>query len=164
MFLRYLFVVLLGIGPFYLLYLFFSPITIYSSYFLLNLFFDAHLDNDIISFGGSSIKLIGACIGGAGYYLLLFLNFSIPNVKPFKRIKMVFFSLFLFFVFNILRIVFLSYLLYIGSSFFYKAHLFFWYFLSTFFVVTIWMFELKFFKIKTIPVYDDIKFLIEKLR
>jgi len=49
-----------------------------------------------------------------------------------------------------------------GSSFFDFTHKIFWYAGSTIFVIAIWFLEVKIFKIKGIPIYDDLKFLYKK--
>jgi hypothetical protein len=47
-----------------------------------------------------------------------------------------------------------------GSVYFDKVHYFIWYFLSTVIVVLIWIYNVKKFKIKSIPVYSDLKWVI----
>ena len=48
-----------------------------------------------------------------------------------------------------------------GSSLFDITHKLFWYFGSIIFVVGIWFIEVKYFKLKEIPFYSDIKLLYE---
>lgn len=156
-FLRYFILILVAIPNLYLFYLIFAPLTIYPTYFLLNLFFNASLNQNIIQFNGSSIELISACIAGAAYYLLLILNLSTPQIKFKKRIKLIFSSFLIFLILNILRIFFLSLLFYSGSNYFDITHKIFWYSISTIFVVGIWFFQVKYYKIKQIPFYSDIK-------
>ena len=163
MMLRYVILLLLAFSNLYLFYLVFTPLTLYPVFFLINLFFDAFLYSNIITFNGISIEIIGACVAGSAYYLLLILNLSTPEIKPSKRIKMIALSFLIFLLLNILRIFFLSFLVLNNNFYFDLIHQFFWYFLSTIFVVLIWFGEVKLFKIKNIPIYTDIKFLLNKI-
>jgi hypothetical protein len=67
-----------------------------------------------------------------------------------------------FLIINILRIFILSLFAISGSSLFDITHWFLWYLVSTVFVVGIWFAEVKFFKIREIPFYSDIKSLYKK--
>ena len=159
--LRYSVVVLigvLGVGTFYILFL---PLTIYPVYFLLKLFFDTSLASNIIMVGDSPIEIIGACIAGSAYYLLLILNFSTRGIKMKQRLLMLLFSFSSFLVINILRIFLLSITFVSGFSLFDLAPKFFWYVGSTVFVVGIWFFGVKIFRAEEIPFYSDILFLLK---
>ncbi len=162
-FLRYLLIILLAIPNFYIFYKIFTPLTIYSSYFLFNLFFNALLTPEKhILIKEITIQIIPACVAGAAYYLLFALNLSIPDIKTRTRIKSIIFSFFALFIINVLRIFFLGLLIinnYSGVEF---LHKFTWYFLSTLFVVVIWFLTIKIFKIKEIPFYTDLKFIYNK--
>lgn len=159
-FLRYIILILVAIPNLYLFYFIFTPLTVYPLYFLLNIFFDTSLSQNIIQFSNLSIELIPACIAGAAYYLLLILNLSTPKIKFKKRIKLIFSSFLIFLALNILRIFFLSLLLHSGSVYFDITHKFFWYIISTIFVVGIWFFQVKLYKIRQIPFYSDIKYIL----
>ncbi len=160
---RYLILILVALPNLWLFYFIFAPLTIYPVYFLFNIFFDASLSGNMISISDCvPFELIGACIAGAAYYLLLILNLSIPNIKLKKRIKMILFAFTSLLIVNILRIFILGLIYLAGFSWFDITHKIFWYFLSTLFVVIIWFTEVKLFKIKDIPIYSDIKFLYKK--
>ena len=162
-FIRYFILLLIAFPNLYFFYLIFTPLTLYPVYFLINLFFDVSLNGTSILINSqSSIDLIPACIAGSAYYLLLILNLSLPNVKNLKRIKMVVFSFLLLLVINILRIFILSLFVISDSFLFDVTHKFFWYFMSTIFIILIWFLEVKLFKIKEIPFYSDLKFLYKK--
>lgn len=157
---RYLILLLVAFPSFWLFYLIFTPLTIYSVYFALNIFFDVFLTGNVIILNGQiSIEIIPACIAGSAYYLLLILNLSIFKIKLSDRIKMISLSFLAFLIINILRIFILSTILLSNFKLFVITHLVFWYAMSTVFVVGIWFFEVKFFKIKEIPFYSDLKFL-----
>ena len=161
MFGRYLFLIAIAFSSLWIFYSAFTPLTVYPVYFLLNLFFDVTLVSKIVIIIGQkvSIELIEACIAGSAYYLLLILNLTTFGIKPKIRFYIIFFSFFSFLVINILRIFLLSLLAISDSPFFKITHVVFWYFLSTLFVVGIWFLQVKIFKIKHVPLYEDIRFL-----
>ncbi len=156
---RYFILLIVSVPNLSLFYSVFTPLTIYLTYALLNIFFDSSLTGNIVSFNNFSIELIPSCIAGAAYYLLLILNLSTPGIKFKKRIRLIFLSFIVFLILNVLRIFFLSLLLFTGSNFFDLAHEVFWYLLSTIFVIGIWFAEVRLYKIKQIPFYSDIKYL-----
>ena len=159
---RYSLLIVLAIPNLWLFYAVFTPLTAYPVFALLNLFYDALLISGKIILINRTIpiELIQACIAGAAYYLLLILNLSTREIKLKTRVKMIAFSFLAFLLVNILRIFILSIIAVSGSSFFDLTHIVFWYGLSTIFVVAIWFAEVKLFRIKTIPFYSDIKFLL----
>lgn len=143
-------------------YFIFAPLTIYPLYFLFKIFFNPVLEGDVITILNLSIEIIKACVAGSAYYLLFALNLATPKIRLKKRIKMILLSFAILLIVNILRIFLLSIFLIYSSPLFDLTHLFFWYVLSTLFVVAIWFGEVKYFKIKEIPFYSDIKFLLKK--
>lgn len=160
MLIRYSLALALGLNNFYFLYLILSPLTIYICYFIFNVFFNASLSGNLITVNNIPVVLIDACIAIPAYYLLLCLAFLTPMTIR-KRVLLIVFSFSSFLVLNIARIIFL--VLISKYEIFRIAHLFFWYGLSTFFVVLIWFAGAKIFKIKEIPVYSDLKYLREKI-
>ena len=157
---RYIILILISLPNLLLFYIIFTPLTVYPLYFLLNLFFDTSLiSQSTILVNQIPIELISACIAGSAYYLLLILNLSTPNIKTNKRIKILFIAFLSLLILNILRIFFLTWLQISGSEWFDFTHKLFWYVLSIFFVIGIWFSEVKYFKIKQIPFYSDIKYL-----
>lgn len=136
------------------------PLTIYPVYFLLKPFFDSSLINNTIMVNNSPIDIIGACIAGSAYYLLLILNLSTHGIKLKKRIFMLLFSFASLLIINILRIFLLSIVFVSGFSFFDFTHKLFWYAGSTVFVVGIWFLSVKIFKAREIPIYSDAIFLL----
>ena len=158
--LRYAILILIGVLGLKIFYFFFTYLTVYPTYFLLNLFFNASLAYNTILLSGFPIEIIGACVAGSAYYLLLILNLSIREITIKKRIEMLLFSFASFLIINILRIFFLSILYVNGTSFFDIAHKLFWYLGSTVFVVGIWFLSVKIFKVKEIPLYSDIFYLL----
>ena len=161
-FVRYFILIIVSVPNLWIFYLIFTPLTVYFSYFLLSIFFQASLTGNTILLEKSfSIELIEACIAGSAYYLLLILNLSIPKIKLRNRIKLLLFSFLSFFIINILRIFIMSILFVNGSSWFDTLHLLFWYMGSIIFVVGIWFIGVKIFHIKEIPFYSDLKTMIK---
>jgi exosortase/archaeosortase family protein len=157
---RYLILLVIGIIGTSFFYSIFTVLTVKPVYFLLGLFFNPSLASNIIIINNLPIEIIGACVAGSAYYLLLILNLSIPQIKIIKRIKIILFSFSLLLIANILRIFLLSVFYVSNFSFFDFAHKLFWYIGSTIIVAGIWFLTVKVFKIKDIPLYSDIKYLL----
>ncbi|MCL5730405.1 MAG: pacearchaeosortase [Candidatus Pacearchaeota archaeon] len=164
--LRYLLLILIAVPNLWLFYFVFTPLTVYPVYLILRLLLDATLlgNNVLLLNNIIPIELIRACIAGSAYYLLLILNLSIPDIKIKKRVEMILLSFLALLVLNIIRIIVLTLIFMAGYSFFNLAHEIFWYVLSTIFVVGIWFAEIKIYKIKEIPLYSDIKYLIRIIK
>lgn len=183
--LRYFLLLILGLGNLFIFYLIFTPLTVYPVYFFVNLFHDATLlsgthtyaceitsnsflepiacMNTTIFFKDYFASIIPACIAGSAYYLLLILNLTTPMSSK-TRIKSIFFILGLFLLLNIGRI-FTFAMLFVGSfQIFDLAHTASWYFGSTILVALIWFSNVIIFKIRTIPIYTDIKQIIANIR
>ncbi|VVB83667.1 Uncharacterised protein [uncultured archaeon] len=163
-FLRYAIMILFGILNAGFFYIIFTPLTIYPVYFLLKIFFGASLIGNVLFVHNFPVEIIGACVAGSAYLLLLVLNLSTPKIKLSRRIGIFFFSFSLLLAVNVLRIFTLSGILVSGSSLFDLAHKIFWYAGSILFVAGIWFLSVKLFKLKEIPFYSDIKYLWNKLR
>jgi len=146
-----------------LIYKTFTPLTLYPSAFLLDLFYDIAVYNLMIIINAKTfIQLIPACIAGSAYLLLLILNLSLP-MKIDKRIYSIIVSFLALLILNILRIFILSVLYHNDFIFFDFTHRAFWYIGSTLFVIAIWFFIVKIFSIKEIPVYDDFRYLMKNI-
>lgn len=164
LFFRYLLLIIVGLPNLFLFYFIFTPLTVYPVFFILDLFLTVLMDGTRIYIQNyqSTINLIPACIAGSAYYLLFILNLSIPN-KTFKeRFIMLLYAFSAFLFINILRISTLA--LFLESAYFNSFHAFSWYILSILIVVLIWFSEVKLFKIKEIPFYEDIKFLYKQTK
>lgn len=165
MIIRYLLLLVFSIIGLEVFYFIFEPLTKYPVYWLLSIFYSASLTNSTIFLSESyPLVFVGACIAGSAYLLFLILNLSTPNIRFFKRLKLLGIAFGSFLVLNILRIFILGFLVVNNAPSYDFIHSFFWYFLSTGFVIGIWFFEVKKFKIKKIPFYSDIKYLLNKTR
>ncbi|MDP6642009.1 MAG: pacearchaeosortase, partial [Candidatus Nanoarchaeia archaeon] len=111
------------------------------------------------------LKIISACVATSAYHLLFGLVIFTKDIKLKTSIYLVLFGSIAIFLANILRIDLLIYIfLEFGKNFFEKVHLFLWQFVSSIYVALIWIFLVKKFKIKTIPIYSDIKHLIHLIK
>ena len=158
-FLRYLILILIALPGFSLFYFIFSPLTIFPTAWFLDLFYLVSLNGNMIFVNDMPIEIIGACVAGSAYYFLLILNLSVPKIKVFKRFKMISFAFGLFFLINLIRIISLSFMYVERSTLFDFTHKLFWYLGSTVFVIGIWFLEVWIFRLKKIPIYEDMKFL-----
>ena len=160
---RYLLLLLLGLGNLYIIYLIFTPLTIYPVFFVLDLFYDLELKGIHLILENSIISLVSACIAGAAYYLLLILNLSTP-LPLRKRIYSLLYLFSALLLLNIIRIIYLSVLFINASGSFDFTHRFLSYGISTIFVVVLWFSAVKIFKIKNIPFYSDFNSLLKSIK
>jgi hypothetical protein len=160
--LRYLIILLAGLGNLWIFYAIFTKPTAYVSAYLLKLFGETAIIGNNFIFNTVYIELVSACIAGAAYYLLFILGMSIPNIKTKERAYLIFFLFGTFFLVNVLRIIIFTLLA--GSLYFEELHYGSWYLLSTIFVVGIWFLAVKNFKIKEMPVYTDVKDLLNQTK
>jgi len=161
--LRYL-ILLVLVFSLPLIYKIMLPLTLYSVAGLLKLLYQISIQGDIIIIGlQTPIQVISACIAGSAYVLLLILNLSVP-MKAKQRIYSIILSFIILLALNILRIFILSVLLVKDFQFFDFTHKFFWYVLSTIFVIGIWFLIVKLFSIKQIPFYTDVKYLKKNIK
>ena len=152
-----------------IIYTILTPLTVYPVIFLLKLFVTVSLNTNpetlapVLTLGGKTlIEIVPACIAGAAYILILILNLSVP-MKAKNRINSLLLSIFVFLIFNILRIFVFSLLYHNLVPLVDITHKIFWYGISTIFIVGIWFFTVKTFKIKEIPFYSDIKFMLSEI-
>lgn len=161
---RYFLVIATSYNGLFIFYYIFTPLTVYPIFFILNLFFSANLNGNIINISGFTIELIPACIAGSAYYLLFVLNMIVPNLSIKKRTGMILFAFTSLLLLNLLRILGLVLLALYSLAFFDIAHKFFWYFLNIILVTIIWFAEVLIFKVKGIPFYTDVIYLYNKAR
>lgn len=162
---RYIILLALAIPGLQIFSFIFQPLTSYPVYWLLDLFYEASMENFVVSIAECyPIEIVGACVAGSAYMLFLILNLSTPNINVLKRMKLLGIAFGSFLVLNIIRIFILGLLIVNESPSFDFVHSFFWYFVSTVFVAGVWFFEVKRFNIKGIPFYSDVKFLLKKVK
>src|SRR3989344_7181982 len=184
---RYILLLILGLGNLFIFYLILAPLTIYPVLWILSLFYDPVLlsggptlvcelatkmhflkslacMNTTIFFDSYYASIIPACIAGSAYYLLLIINLTTP-MKINQRVKSLFFVLLIFLFINILRIFSFA-MIFANKNYdlFSLAHVSAWYFGSTVLVILLWFTSAYLFKIKSIPVYTDIKEISSKIK
>ena len=151
-----------------LVYIILTPITVYPVVFLLKIFVNVNFfygsNGPMFLLGAKTlIEIVPACVAGAAYILLLALNLCV-KMKPQKRIFSLILSFLILLIFNILRIFAFSLLYYHSIPGIDFTHMFFWYVISTIFIVLIWFFVVKVFKIEELPLYSDIKSLVSEIK
>jgi len=132
------------------------PLTLYSSYSLISLFYTAFVQGNSIFFNSHQIELINPCLSILAYLLLIVLNLSV-EMRLSKRLKSISFSLLAFFAFNVIRIFFLSVIFSYDFAIFDELHLFFWYFANILAVLFIWILTIRLFSIKEVPFASDFR-------
>ena len=157
LFIRYITLLILGLGNLYIIYTILTPLTVKTLAAILSITMDPVIINTTLYTKGLIIQIIPACVAGAAFYLLLFLILSTANIKPRTRAKAIITAVILLFVLNIFRLVLLSSIT--NTLYFETIHWLFWHIISTAFVIIIWLTIIKLYKIKSIPIYSDVKFL-----
>ncbi|MEM3122305.1 MAG: pacearchaeosortase [Candidatus Pacearchaeota archaeon] len=160
---RYIFLAVIGIGNLWIIYKVLTPLTIYPVFYILKLFYSTNISGISIIVDNVTINLIESCIAGSAYYLILILNLSTPMENK-KRLYSLIYLFAVFLGFNIIRIIVLSSLFLSNYQFFDITHKFFWYGLSTIFVVIIWFSAIYIFEIKEIPIYSDVNYFMKYIK
>src|SRR6056297_2919866 len=84
---RYIILVVALLTGVSLSYFLFAEPTLYSSYFLFDNFYSGvFVSGTDIFIGNKVISIVGSCVAGSAYLLLLMLNLSVPKIKLKKRI------------------------------------------------------------------------------
>ncbi len=148
--------------PITIFYLIFTPLTIYSVVLILSPY-APELTNNVLIISGKHFEFVKACIAGYAYYFLLLLVLLTKDIKLKMRFKLILIGFIFIFLMNISRLTLMILVsLNLGQDWFNLVHLFFWHFVSGIYIAFVWIFLVKFYKINSIPIYDDIKYLYEK--
>lgn len=146
-------------------YLAFAPLTLYLSYFFFHAFVpEAMLSGKFIETATASVEFVPACTASSAYLLLALLILLTKDISPVRRIKMFAYGSLAILTFNIFRIELLLLLFTTMQESYPAIHLLFWKFLSTIFVFAAWIVLARKFKVKAIPAYSDIKYLVHKIK
>lgn len=141
-----------------LLYKILIPITLYPSFYILKLIYPAELVSNSIITNSYSLTFIPACAAASAYILLGILILLTKDIKLKTSLKMFFLGSLLILTANIIRIEALILILINGGkNYFETLHLFIWKVLSSIFVAAVWIFLIKIYKVKAIPIISDIK-------
>lgn len=139
----------------YLIYLLLTIPTFFITYFTL-FFYKPLIFSNFLIIENIKLEFIPACIAASAYILFAILILLTKDINFKKGIKMLIYgSLILFFV-NILRIFILAIaLIEFDKMWFDTLHMFFWQVFSTIFVFFTWIYLIKRFNVKAIPIYSD---------
>ena len=142
-----------------LLYKILIPITLYPSFYILKLIgYNAKLSNTSILINSQTLTFIPACAAASAYILLGILILLTKDIKLKTSLKMFFLGSFIILLANIIRIESLIIVLINGGkNYFETLHLLIWKVLSSIFVALVWIFLIKRYKIKSIPLISDFK-------
>ena len=152
---------LLLVNSYQLIYKILIPLTLYPSYYVIKaLGFEATLSGLQILANSHILTFIPACAAASAYILLGVLILLTKNIKLKTGLKMFFLGSLIILVANIIRIdALIIILLKGGQNYFETLHLFIWKVLSSIFVAGVWIYLVKRYKIKEIPLISDIKAL-----
>lgn len=156
-FTRYLAIIIIGLGNFYILYKILTPLTIHVTNLILNIFTPTSLTGSIIHTKNATIEIASSCIAASAFFLLIVLIFSILDIKPKTRIYAALTATAILFLFNIARILFL--IPFIGKPYFETLHWILWHMVSIVFVLVAYFITIKIYKIKSIPIYSDFRYI-----
>lgn len=151
---------LLGSGflSFNLFFFIFSWWTARLSFLLSSLFFDTILQANLLTVNGELVALVPACIAAGAYLLLALLILFTKDMGFFRGITMFFAGSLMILIGNLIRILALISLLVTQHvNYFDTLHLLSWKVLSSIYVVAVWIFLCKVYKITTIPLYSDLR-------
>lgn len=113
--------------------------------------------------GKATVNIVKYCVTASAYYLLTLLCVVTMSIALWKRIVMFLIGSALIFGMNIVRIIVLINILLNSQGVFKPAHFAFSLLLSVGYVLLVWFFLSFLFKVKAVPFYSDIKFLIHEM-
>lgn len=131
------------------------------SYLQLKLFFNPVILNDnLIILGSRSIEYVSSCAAVGAYMFLAILILLTGGISFRKGMNLFFVGSLLILLANLIRIDVLAYLLVNENiNLFIGLHLFIWKILSGTYVAVIWIYLVKNYKIKEIPIVGDYNYL-----
>lgn len=140
--------------------------TIYLSYIPLKLLgYDISINNNFITIAGNTLRFIAACTATSAYYLLAILILLTKDMNIRRGLKIFITGALLILLMNIIRVdILLIVLAEEGLNLFASLHLIFWEFVSSLYVAAVWIFLVKYYRIKNIPAISDIKELYKKTK
>ncbi|MEK6974313.1 MAG: pacearchaeosortase [Nanoarchaeota archaeon] len=162
--LRVLTALLLRPEMFYLGLVFLTMLFPYLVMILLNYDVEFLFSEKLLLVNGISLEFVKACIATSAYYLLALLILTTKGISLKKSIKMFLIGSLLIYLMNVLRItLIILVIINFGLDWFNIVHMTFWLIISSIYVLLVWIFLIRFYKIKTIPIYSDAVFLIKSL-
>lgn len=152
-----------GIG-YKVLYAIIAPLTLHWSYFFFNIFVPSALIGNTIQTPATSFNFIPACVAVSAYILLAMLILLTKGIQWNERLQMLVYGSLAILAFNIIRIELLLFTYFRLEPAYDSVHLFVWKFMSTAFVVVLWLALAKAYKVKSIPVYSDVKYIASMIK
>lgn len=148
--------------PLSFFYFIFTPLTLYATYLLL-IYYNPTILGINLLINQYTFTFVEACILGSAYYLLWLLTMLTKDIKLMTRIKMILLGFLLIYIANIIRIIALIFIaINYSLDWFDLVHMFIWVFVTSTYVALVWIFLVRRYKIKSIPIYSDLKYLYEK--
>lgn len=144
----------------------FYPITIYIPYFILKILnYQVFIFSPYLITSENYIRFSEACAAISAYFLLLLLIVLTKDVKLKTRIKMFLLGSITILTINLTRILILIMVLErYGFNTFQQAHDIFWIIFGSLIVALTWIFLIKHYNIKSIPIYSDMKYLLNQTK
>ena len=155
--------------PFNIFQWLFTQITVNFVYFVLVLIKAApvlgkYSVKNTIDVYGVSVRIIELCVTASAYYTMAILTIITKDISILKRAALFLLGALLIFIMNLVRIFILIYILANNGDLFRSLHQTFWFLLSFVYVALAWILLSKVFKVENIPIYSDIKFLLQVMR
>ena len=149
----------------FLFYKIFLPLTIYPVFIIFKILgYQSIISSSILVINQQPLMFIEACIAPYAYYLLLALIVLTKDIQLLTRFKMFLLGSLMILLANILRIIILVLVLSSqGINSFYTIHIAFWLLIATVYIAILWIALTKIFKVKSIPVYSDFKYLLQHI-
>ncbi|MDI6737972.1 MAG: pacearchaeosortase [Nanoarchaeota archaeon] len=145
-------------------YIIIAPLTLHFSYFFFSIFVPSALVGNKIATLTDSFEFVPACVAASAYILLALLVLLTKDISWNERLQMIIYGSLGILAFNVLRIELLLLTFFSLETAYDTIHLFVWKFMSTAFVVLLWLGLARLYKVKAIPVYSDIKALAGMIR
>jgi len=140
--------------------------TMYISYIPIKLMgYGISIEDNTINMQGNLLRFVAACTATSAYYLLAILILLTKDMNFRRGLKIFITGTLMILLINVIRIdILLVVLAEKGTNLFTSLHLLFWEVVSSVYVAAVWIFLVKYYKIKNIPVIDDIKELYRKTK
>jgi len=140
------------------------PLTTYIVYWLL-IPSGAVIINNVITVSNFSFVIVEACVASFAFYLIWLLMLLTKDLEFWKRIGLFLSGAGLIFVMNVVRIIILtSVAVHLGYDSFNFIHFIFWQIVSGIYVAIVWISLVSAFRIKSVPVIDDLKTILKLIK
>ena len=144
----------------------FYSFTIYLPYILMKLVnYQVFIARPYLITSSNYIRFSEACAAVSAYFLLLLLIVLTKDIKLKTRIKIFLLGSVIILSVNLVRIVVLIAVLETqGFDAFQQTHDILWIIFGSLLVALTWIFLINHYKVKSIPIYSDLKYLLEQIK